>query len=1035
MTIFFCDLVDSTAIEDGLDPELWRSVQLSYFNTVRSVISAHGGTIEKYIGDAVMAVFGVPQVHEDDAYRAVRAADDLRGALATLNEQLEREIGLRLSVRMGINTGEVVAGDATAGHGFVSGEPIVVAERLERSAASGEILIGDVTRRLVRSAALTEKFGPLELKGKARLVRAHRLLGVLRDAQPFPRRLEGPLVGRQSELTLLRRAFERATAAGAGHVFTVFGDAGVGKSRLVAEFLRHTEGTALQLQGRCLAYGDGITFWPLVSIIRQAGKIGRDLSPDGVRARMRELVADQADGPEIVARLTSVFGFDESPAPAEEIAWAVRRLLETLASDRPVLVVVDDLQWAEPAFLELVEYLGSWARDVPIVIVCLARPELLDARPAWGGGQANSTSMLLAPLTDEESRRLAVDVLGGELDAAAFGVIAGTAEGNPLFLEEVLGMLVEDGILRSDSLGTWNVEQLSSIQIPATIQALLAARLDRLAAHERAVLETAAVMGTVFRPDGLAELMHDDAVDPALETLSRKELVRRRSEPTGEVFWEFRHALIQSTTYAAIPRARRAAVHELFADWAERSYGERVAEVEEIIGYHLEQAFLNRREVGGIGPRERAVADRAAKRLASSGRRAHARGDPSAASSLLGRAAALLSPDDPGRGVLRVEFGAALTEAGRLSEAADLLDDVARSALAAGDERVGWLAVVERLLGRFQSDTQETSEQVPAVVAKARPVFERHHDDLGLCRLWRLQALVDWIGPSSAAADRAWANAAEHGRRAGNETERADCLCWLASSAFFGPLPASDGIDRCEATLREIEGHRQAVAMTLQPLAGLYAMTGQFEIAFAGLEQARAILDELETTIHSAVSHHEVFVTMLAGDLAASEALLRAGYSRLEGMGEKAILSTTAGLLADVLYRQGRIDEAEPLTRVSADTAADVDLSALIVWRRVRAKVLARQGRYDEARSLAEEAVAIAARTDWLNMRGEALLDLGEVLLAAGSAPEADKALRESAASFERKGNDVSARLARELLRGGAHASAEEPVKGIRASG
>jgi tetratricopeptide (TPR) repeat protein len=810
---------------------------------------------------------------------------------------------------------------------------------------------------------------------------------------------------------------EHAAAARTGHLFTIFGPAGVGKSRLVAAFLAEIVGRAVQLRGRCLAYGDGITFWPLVSMVRQAAKLATDLPANEARARIAGLVAGEDDADEIADRIASVAGLLEPQASAEEIAWALRRLVESLAREAPVALVVDDVHWAEPAFLDLLEELARSSRETPVLIVCLARLELLESQPTWGGGSPNATAILLEPLSEADSTRLIGDVLGaGTVDPAVTRTIVEAAGGNPLFLEEIVATLVEEGSLRRAADGSWQADDLSSIRIPATIQALLAARIDRLTTEERTVLETAAVMGTTFRQDALAALTQDDEPERDLASLSRKELIKPGHGLSSDTLWEFGHVLVRDAAYASIPKARRARLHEQHAGWAERTYGSRVVEIEEIVGYHLEQAFRYRAELGRVGAAERALATRASSRLASAGRRASARGDPQAAAKLLRRAASVLPDDAPDGRLMSVEAGSALNEAGRFAEAADVLDGASRSAAAAGDDRVRWRATVERLLGELQTEMEKAAVEVPSVVQRARPVFEAHGDEPALCRLWRLQALVAWIGPSAAAADRAWEKTAEYARRIGDESERADSLCWLASSAFFGSIPADEGVGRCEDILGQVRGNRRAEAQTLQPLAGLHAMSGRFDAASEGLERCHVLFDNLGVTTHSAISHHEVLVAMFAGELAVAEELLRTGYHRLDEMGERAILSTTAALLADVLCRQGRFEEAEPLTRESEETAAGGDLSAQIAWRRVRARVLARQGLHDEARALAVEAVSIAGETDWLNMRGDALLDLGEVLVTAGRPREADMSLREAVRVYECKGNVVSAARARALL-------------------
>ena len=413
VTVVFCDVAGYTAAGERLDPEALRRLQSRYFADVRAALERHGGKVEKFIGDAAMAVFGIPQVHEDDALRAVRAAADVREAVAALG----------LEGRIGVNTGEVVAG---AGDALVTGDAVNVAARLEQSAEPGEILIGEDTFRLVRDAVDAEPVEPLRLKGKQEVVAAYRLSSVGADQAGVARRLRSPLVGRRRELELLRNAFERMAGERACHLFTVLGPAGVGKSRLVAEFLDGVDATVLR--GRCLPYGEGITFWPLHEVLEKVG--------DDERARPAlDLLGGTAAAP-------------------EELFLAVRRLLEALARERPLAVVFDDLQWAEPTFLDLVEHVADWSRDAPILLVCLARPELLDARRGWGGDKFNATSVLLEPLGAEESGHLLANLLGSaHLPAEASARITEAAEGNPLFVEELLAMLIDEGRLERRNAG------------------------------------------------------------------------------------------------------------------------------------------------------------------------------------------------------------------------------------------------------------------------------------------------------------------------------------------------------------------------------------------------------------------------------------------------------------------------------------------------------------------------------------------------------------------------------------------------------
>jgi len=513
VTVLFCDLVGSTALGESTDPEALRGRMRRYFEDLRVIIERHGGTVEKFVGDAVMAVFGIPVSHEDDALRAVRAASEMRAAIA--------EHGLE--ARIGINTGEVVVGGE--GETLVTGDAVNVAARLEQAAAATETLIGAETRLLVRDAVKVEPVEPLALKGKSELVEAFRLLGVLDHADPLARRLETPLVGRDRQRQRLWHDYEDAVADSTCRLFTLLGPAGIGKSRLVADFLDRVADTADVLRGRCLSYGEGITYWPLVEILIAIG-----VAPD------------------------SVIG--TSP-PETQLAF--RRLLEARAAKRPQVVVIDDLQWAEPVFVDLVEHIADLSRDARVFLLCIARTELLDSRPGWGGGKLNATSLLLEPLRAEECEAL-IDrlVAYAPLDAQLRGRITTASAGNPLYVEEMLAMVREHG-------------GGDEIVVPPTIHALLQARIDSLDGDVRVVMERGAVEGEVFHR-GAVSVLSPDLLRPVvashLATLVRKELIRSTAPtfPDDEGF-RFRHLLIRDAAYEALPKATRAELHERFAEW------------------------------------------------------------------------------------------------------------------------------------------------------------------------------------------------------------------------------------------------------------------------------------------------------------------------------------------------------------------------------------------------------------------------------------------------------------------------------------
>ena len=643
VTILFADVTGSTALGERLDPEALRRVMGRFFDEMELVIHAHGGTVEKFIGDAVMAVFGIPRSHEDDPVRAVRAAGGMREALEVLNAELERDHGVGIEIRIGVNTGEVVAGDPSSGQRLVTGDAVNVAARLEQAASPGEIVVGEITYRLVKDAVEVTAIEPLELKGKSEPVPAYRLEAVLADVAGHERHLDSPLIGRTKELEMLERALDRARTERTSQLFTLLGSAGVGKSRIVHEFLAGPASGATILRGRCLSYGEAITFFPLAEVVQQAAGIVEGDSREVAREKLVTLMTDAPDGEWIASLVSGLFGWGE-PGGTEDAFWAVRKMFEHVARTSPLVIVFDDIHWAEPAFLDLVEHLADWMREAAALLLCIARPELLEIRAGWSGGKMNATSILLEPLPADEASLLVDNLLGrAEIPTTARDRILEAAEGNPLFVEEMIGMLIDDRLLRFED-GVWHaVEELADLTVPPTIQLLLAARLDRLDTEERAAIERGAVEGKVFHTGAVATLSQERLranVPSRLLALARKELIRPdRAEFAGEDAFRFRHLLIRDAAYEAMPKEQRADLHERYAEWLERAAGERVNEYEEILAYHFEQAHRFRIELGQPDDHVRRLGEAAAGRLIRCADRARERSDYVSARGLLQRAA------------------------------------------------------------------------------------------------------------------------------------------------------------------------------------------------------------------------------------------------------------------------------------------------------------------------------------------------------------------------------------------------------------
>ena len=1010
VTVVFSDVTGSTAMGERLDPESVRSVMSRYFEEMRRVLERHGGTVEKFIGDAVMAVFGIPRVHEDDALRAVRAAAQMRQALARLNSELETTWGVSIGNRTGVNTGEVVAGDTAAGATLVTGDAVNVAARLEQAAAPGQILLGEQTHRLVRHAVRSEPVEPLALKGKAEPVGAHRLVEVLLGAAPWDRRLVTPLIGRDRELQVLLESFERTTAEHSCRLVTVLGAAGLGKSRLVSEAISVLEARAWVLRGRCLPYGEGITFWPLLEILKQAAGITDSDPPAEAAARLDALATDLGIASAEAERVGALIGLAPAAGSIEEGYRAVRLFLEAISRRRPLVVVVEDIHWAEPALLNLLAHVAELAREAPMLLLCPARPELLEIRPSWGSDLPSSSTVALQPLSEVQSRQLVPAALGVAGMEEVAGRIADAAGGNPLFVEEMLGMMIDEGILAREDGGWRVVKTLSAVPVPPTISALIAARLDRLPREVRVVLECASVVGKDFDRAALVALSEQQPVDGPLVELVSKEFVVARAVPGA---YSFRHILIRDGAYAGVPKQTRAGLHRRFAGLLEEQAGRRPAEVEEILGYHLEQAFRYQEELGLSDPDTRVLAERAASFLTSAGRRALGRGDAGAAASLLGRAVSLLPPED-GRELLP-DLGHAQQAAGNLRDAEVTLQEALRTAGDAGDEIVAGRAALGRSLLRLMAG-HVSMEECLREAERVIQVFERHGDERGLARAWQeIGRLRVWLGNSSE-AESALDRAVRYARRMGEEGLVSEALMWLCVAIALGPRPIPEVIRIIEEIRRE-SAALAVEAEALNELASANAQQGRFDHAREDLDRAATILDGLGQRLLLAALHQFAEVELLAGNPKGAIERLEPGAEELRRMGERTFLSTSVAWLAEANYELGRYEEALELTRESEVTAAPDDIESQIRWRGVRAKLLARGAAIDKAEALAREAALMALGTDCPNWQGTAFMDLADVLATAGQSQKVEEALQRAIEAFEGKGNVVMLNRARAILR------------------
>jgi DNA-binding SARP family transcriptional activator len=937
VTILSAGLGDDDA--GTADPEAMDALHERLLAALTQIAERHGATARRIAGGGLMAVFGVPEVHEDDALRALRAAVEMRAAAAP-----------DLTLRVGVDSGEVYAHEAGVPDLPVTGAPVAGARRLEQLAPWGEIVLGAATLRLVRGAVQTASASALSRRARQP---AFRLAALVEGAPGIERRADVPLVDRAAELDELLDAFEAVRDLRRCRVTTVVGEAGIGKTRLVDELTARIRADANVLVGRCVSYGEGVTYLPLSEMLAQSGG---DLAAvlDGAASTGEELLA-------------------------------LRRHFETLALERPLALVFEDVHWAEPTLLDLVEYLESRVASAPLLVVCVARPDLLDDRPGWKARR-------LAPLEEEHMRALIGALAGDDAETRALcAQIVDSAEGNPLYAEQLLAFATEGGTIGS---------------LPPTLEPLLSSRLDRLPAGERRLLQHAAVIGREFSRaelDGVAPSELAGELDSPLEELARRGLVR----PAGDDAFRFHHVLIRDVAYASLPKAQRADLHERLAD--------RLADgPDELVGYHLEQSFRCRAELGLLDEHARRLGDRAGTRLGAAGIQAWKRGDTPAAVNLLERATDLLPERDSLRLELLCELGVALRGAGRLAPALDVLSAAASVATGTGDRRAELRARLELANVRMFSHPGGRSDELLAAAHAAIPVFEAAGDDRSLSRAWRLTAYVEGAtrcryGASIEAAERALT----HCVRSGWST--AACLGDVSAALYYGPTPVAAAIRRCRSLLKDADLAGEANVLAF--LSGLEAMRGRFRDARRLIDRAEAIYDDLGQT---AIAHGNCGtvrgqIELLAGDPVAAEHALRASYEALEAMGDRAYVATRAAELAEAVYRNGRRDEAWRLSEAAEQTGGADDLPTQFLWRTVRAKLLAQDNRLAEAEALAHEAVTLSEEAEAPSLRADVLLGLAEVLRLSGRAGEAAASAKHALELFEQKGNVVAADTARPL--------------------
>jgi class 3 adenylate cyclase/tetratricopeptide (TPR) repeat protein len=931
VTVLFCDVVDSTALGDSTDPEALQRLLARYFERMKEIVESHGGSVEKFIGDAVMAVFGVPVAHEDDALRACRAATEMRDALP--------ELGVK--GRIGVNTGEVLAGTEER---LATGDAINVAARLQQAAQPGQVLIGSQTHELVGPAVEAGEERLLELKGKSEPIRAYPLVEILK---PVERSHASRFVGRERELEQLVDAWDRALARPGCELLTVVGDPGVGKSRLVAEAVGRID--ARVVRGRCLSYGEGITYWPVVEVVKQLDALPSD---------------------DFAARAIRSLSEDDSATGTDEIAWAFRKLLEAQA---PLVVCFDDIQWGEETFLDLVESIALLSTGAPLLLMCMARPELLDRRPRW------PATLRLEPLLEEEAGALVGDAVP---DLVRERIVRASG-GNPLFLTEMVA-LAGDG---------------AEVEVPATLRALLVARLDQLEESERRVLERGAVEGELFHRGTVQALAPEETeVTPRLAALVRRDLVRPdQSQLPREDAYRFRHLLIRDAAYDALPKSTRADLHRRFAAWLEE-HGRSLVEFDEVLGYHLEQAALYLDELGQSDPE---VAIAAGDRLALAGRRAYSRGDLAAASSLLERSLGLTRAH---RFDVHLEltFAEVLRQTD-LARAIAVADGAAERAASIGEEAGAALARTMAADAQARGG-MESSTELERRAREALPLLEVAGDHDGLAMVWRSLGLVANVRCRT----EDWARACEQALLYARPAQRGEFGASLGVALCIGPRPADEALARLERLAGESP---HPVALVAR--ATLLAMLNRFE-------EARALaLPARERGREFGLDDPDIFfaeIALIEGDWETSASSLQRACELQEASGNTGHLSTYAPRLGNVLCTLGRYEEAEQLALTGRELGPPDDVLTQQEWRRTLALVRSAQGEHAEAEQLAREAVQFALQTDSPLYQGNAFCDLATVLEAAGRRDEAIASLHQALECYERKPIIPLARRVRERL-------------------
>jgi class 3 adenylate cyclase/tetratricopeptide (TPR) repeat protein len=948
-TVLFADLVASTEFVAGQDPEVTRRRVTTFFDGVRRCIETHGGTVEKFAGDAVMAAFGIPLSHEDDAERAVRAALGIR--------DLVKDLGLQ--ARVGIEAGEVVVDETDST--FATGEAVNVAARLQQAAAAGEILVGDSAYRLTQGSIEVEDAGPLELRGFRKPIAAYRALAAL-DGQPALPKISAPFFGRESELDLLENTLMRTIRDRRPHVFTVYGEPGVGKSRLIREFLAGVEGATI-LSGRALPYGEGVTYWPLAEMVKSAAGITDDDPMETAKQKLIECCGDEAIA-ELLGLASGVMEAVEGERGQPEIAWAAREFADELADVQPLIMVFEDIHWAEEPLLELIDHLAQWVRERALLILCLARPELLDVRPGWGGGRVRSTAIELEPLGRNDSEALAEALLKEHhLSDHVRTRLLDKTEGNPLFVEETVRMLLEEGADGED-------------RIPDSLQAMIAARIDRLPAGAKIVLQRGSVIGRTFWAgaiDHLSPEYDSDELEDMLDDLLLRDFLTReeRSTISGESAFRFKHVMIREVAYSGLSKSGRAEYHTRFAEWLRERADK---ELLEIRAYHLDQACVLYAELDGRPPEE--LARTAAKALEAAGKRALSLESNQSARKLLLRAAEL----EP---TLQRRFLAAraASQLGDLPVVRDEMSVIAEEAAAAGarDLQSRALTALSETVASLDGELGRAAELADEALA----VVESDDHEGRFRALDRRARIARWLG-RLAEAEEFEQQALEAAQAAGRKDLEARAALQLAG-IHIGRMEedkAEPLIDRA-LELAEHSGNIVARAGAAQSKGTLLRVRGDYEQAEGWLTKALDLYREAASVSEIAWTSRQLgIVAWETGNSAKAEKLLRESIRLLAPMRERGTLCESQRYLAQLLLQQGRLEEAEKYALAARETVSAEDIVSRATTRVALAQVRAAQGRHEEAETLFKEALEIVGGAEHCRILLDVLPPYAEFLRA-----------------------------------------------------